>query len=647
MRRSRLGPRALQLPFPCASQPKAKSRKPTAPPCLGHWLAPSALILLLSAAALAQAPLIRRVAPPDWWQTGRRQSLRLLITGRHLRGVRAQVTPASFQARDMRASANGHYLLLTLAWQGRPAPAARITLSGPGGRAQTLFRFAAAPVHQPQGFGPDQVIYLVMVDRFARGRGPDPTISGALQPAAARGYHGGDFLGIRQHLDYFRRLGVGAIWLTPIYDNGPPQDYHGYSAINEYRVENHFGNLASLRALVAAAHRRGLRVIQDQVANHTGPENPWVRDPPEPDWFHGSVSDPPVASFDYAPLADPYASPAMRRAVTDGWFAGILPDLNQSNPDVARFDIQNSLWWLGETGMDGIREDTFPMVPCRFWRRWDRALQRAFPRVRMVGEVFDHRPWVTAYFERDCTAPAGAAAAAANDPLTVFDYPLYFAIRKVFAQGGTFAAIAQVLAQDRLYRHPDRLVTFLGDHDVPRFLTAAGGPAPAAVRKLQLAFAFLLTMRGEPMIYYGDEIGMTGGKDPNNRHNFPGGFPGSRPDAFTAAGRTPEQNQIWSTVHRLLRLRAQSPPLRHGQLRLLLVAQHQFAFWRRVGGQAALVIFNTAQHPALVRLPAGSWSRRSWRPALAIGAPLAPIGSGGSILMPPMSARIFSGAAAR
>ena len=271
----------------------------------------------------------------------------------------------------------------------------------------------------------------------------------------------------------------------------------------------------------------------------------------------------------------------------------MLPDLNQHDDEVARYEIQNSEWWLGETGMDGIREDTYPDVPCFFWRRWDAALRREFPRVTMVGEVLDPHPWVASYFENACLGRQ-----ASHGGLTVFDYPLYFALRDVFIQGKSFTEIRNVLAQDRLYRHPQRLVTFIGNHDMPRFLTAADG----SVARLKLAFTFLLTMRGEPLIYYGDEIGMTGGNDPENRHDFPGGFPGDSRDAFTAAGRTAQQNDIWNHVHSLLQLRRQHPALRHGNLKELVVNRQQFAYLRYLPGDAVLAVFNTAAHPAPVSL---------------------------------------------
>lgn len=563
-------------------------------------------LLWLGAAALAAAtaPSIHFVSPPAWWQATSRHSLRLMVTGEHLANVRVTADPHSFQPGDLHASADGHYLFFTLRWKGvPPAGPVHLSVANANGAAHADFSFTAGPRPDPPGVGPDDVLYLIMIDRFARGSGAQADAVGATHRDRARAYHGGDFSGIQQHLDYLKKLGIQAIWTTPIYDNGPQEDYHGYGAIDEYRVEEHFGTLASLRRLIAAAHRDGIKVVQDQVANHTGPTHPWVHDWPTPHWYNGIPGRPQTNDFNYVAIVDPHASRAMVSRTLDGWFGGVLPDLNQHDREVAQYEIQNAEWWLGAAGFDGIRQDTFPDVPCSFWRQWDATLRREFPHVTVVGEVFDPHPWVASYFENACLGQQ-----AGNSGLTVFDYPLYFALRDVFIQGKPFTEISDVLAQDRRYRHPGRLVTFIGNHDVPRFLTAAGGSAA----KLKLAFTFLLTMRGEPLIYSGDEIGMTGGKDPDNRHDFPGGFPGDQQNAFTAAGRTEQQNDIWNHVHRLLTLRRQHAALRHGALEELLATKQQFAYLRCLPGDAVLVALNTSSRPVTATLDQPAVQARTW-----------------------------------
>jgi glycosidase len=220
-----------------------------------------------------------------------------------------------------------------------------------------------------------------MPDRFANGdpANDDPPVSrGMYDRAKSRYYHGGDFRGVIQHLPYLKDLGVTAIWLTPIYDNvnhlnqrekyegQAITDYHGYGTVDFYGVEEHFGSLDDYRELVDRAHALGMKVIQDQVANHTGPYHPWVEDPPAPAWFHGTDAQHLSNSWRTWTLIDPHASPVAQASTLDGWFVGILPDLNQDDPEVARYLIQNTLWWIGRSGIDGIRQDTVPYVPRRF-----------------------------------------------------------------------------------------------------------------------------------------------------------------------------------------------------------------------------------------------------------------------------------------
>jgi glycosidase len=282
----------------------------------------------------------------------------------------------------------------------------------------------------------------------------------------------------------------------------------------------------------------------------------------------------------------------VREATLDGWFANILPDLNQDDPETARYIIQNSLWWVAMTGVDGIRQDTWPYVPRRFWRDWMAALKREFPRLKVVGEVFDGNPALVAFFEGGRTKWDGI-----DDKVdALFDFPLHFPMRRAFGEGGHLREVAQMLSHDRLYRDPASLVTFLGLHDVSRIRNDKG----ATTAGLKLGFTFLLTSRGTPLIYYGDEIGMPGGGDPDNRRDFPGGWRDDPRNAFEASGRTEEEQELFAHVQRLLRLRAERPGLR-GRTTRTFVATTQALVYRR--GET-LVALNNDTTATTVRLPA-------------------------------------------
>ncbi|MGA3028495.1 MAG: alpha-amylase family glycosyl hydrolase [Bryobacteraceae bacterium] len=569
-------------------------------------------LLAIAALSLCRAapPVVSRVEPPDWVTPRHDTTIRLLLSGRNLAG--AQVKPCdSLHAGKATASHNGSYLFVDL-WVPAGARPGRCSLRVSSEEGETLAPFAIAPrlAGGRQGFSPDDVIYLIMPDRFDDGdpSNDDPAIShGMFDRGKARYYHGGDLEGVRQRLPYLRNLGVTAIWLTPIYDNANHlnerekyngqaiTDYHGYGAVDFYAVDEHLGTLASYRQLIAEAHRLGIKVIQDEVANHTGPYHPWVSDPPTPHWFNGLDIDHLTNTWQTWTILDPHATTALRRSTLDGWFANILPDLNQDNPEVARYLIQNTLWWIGRTGLDGIREDTVPYVPRTFWRQWTGAIHREFPAVKVVGEVFDGDPALVSFFQGGRAGFDGVDTGID----TVFDFPLYYAVRNVFAHHASPAELARVGAHDALYPDASRLVTFLGLHDVARFMNEEG----ASMDDLARAFTFLFAFRGTPMIYYGDEIGMPGGNDPDNRRDFPGGWPGDARNAFEAAGRSADENRLFDRIRLLAGLRRHSEALRRGRLADLLSNEHAYAFARIAGDDCAIAIFHEGAEGETLRIP--------------------------------------------
>jgi neopullulanase len=552
-------------------------------------------------AGRAAGARITKLDPPNWW-AGFTRNIEVLATGRNLEGAKAACSYPGVKIVRSKVTDDGRYLLvwLDIAADAQPGDAV-LQVRTPAGETSVTF-----PLQQRistavnfQGFSDDDVIYLIMPDRFADGDRSNDEIAGShtYDRANPRAYHGGDLEGIREHLDYLRRLGVTTIWLTPIVENDPAsaQDYHGYGAVDEYAVEPHFGALSDLQELVREAHAKNLKVILDFVPNHVGPSHPWVDAPPEPDWFHGTKGHHATSNGTFQFLADPHAPPRYWRDVIDGWFAGILPDLNQDNPDVAQYFIENALWWAEETGIDGYRLDTLPYVSRQFWSKWHEALHAVYPRMTTVGEVFSFDPEITSFFVGGRNEFDGIDTGVT----TVFDFPLFNALRAALSQAAPMQAIVNVIAHDRLYPHPGLLVPFLGNHDVPRLASVPG----MSDAKLKFAFSLLLTMRGIPEIYYGDEIGMTGGGDPDNRHDFPGGFPGDAHNAFLESGRTPEQQALFSSVQRLLRLRHDHGALRHGQLWNISWSKTAYAFARVSASEKVLVVANAgtaAQNIALV-----------------------------------------------
>ncbi len=560
----------------------------------------------------ANAPVVTKVEPPSWW-LNLTPELMLLLSGHNLEATRVACNLRSIVVERTEATAGGDYLFVWVEI-GRDTQSGTAVCRVTTPTGMTTFELPLAPramrLGKFEGLSKEDVIYLIMPDRFADG---DPTND---DPADARGmhdranpraYHGGDLRGIREHLPYLKDLGVTTLWLTPILKNGAAQDYHGYGAVDLYAVDPHLGTIADYQELVAEAHKQGMKVIFDFVANHVGPKHPWVAEPPLPDWFHGTPqhhldssggvsgtfygqADKQSTGHDpFEVLTDPHATQRLSRNLTEGWFFNVLPDMNTENEIVAEYLLQNSIWWAETSGLDGYRLDTFPYVSRKFWSNWNAGLHQIYPYLTTIGEVFHPDPSVTSFFEGGQRRFDGIDSGLN----TLFDYPMYFAMRDVLLQGAPVGRIPDILRSDWLYSRPDMLVTFFANHDVPRFASAAGS-SPA---KLKLAFGLTLTLRGIPELYYGDEIGMQGGGDPDNRRDFPGGWPGDAKNAFTAEGRTAAQQELFTYVQTLLRLRREHPALESGKLWHLFSDDTAYVFLRETEDERVVVAFNNAATP--------------------------------------------------
>jgi len=550
-------------------------------------------------ARAGQAPIVRKIEPPNWW-VDYTPELTLLLTGQDLDGARVESATAGATVLGSDASANGHYFFvhLRLSPDLKPGSVSLRMLSAGGSMQVSLpLRARADSRGRFEGFSRDDVIYLIMPDRFADG---DPSndrpagSTGVYDRSQPKAYHGGDLRGIRQHLDYLHDLGVTTLWLTPVWKN-TDSDYHGYHVVDFYALDDHMGSMQEYQALVADAHRLGMKVLIDYVVNHTGPHDPWANDPPTPTWFHGTPAHHLEASYNFSGLVDPHASLREYLSTLDGWFANKLPDLNQDDPALALYLAQNAMWWTETAQLDGFRQDTFPFSSRQFWSGWHERLRQVYPRINDIGEVWDGDSTITSFFEGGRKQFDGIDSGLA----TVFDFPLYFALRDVVIKGAPMGKIVEVLRHDELYPHPEMLVTFIGNHDDRRFVSEEGSN-PA---KLKAALSLLLTLRGIPQIYSGDEIAMPGGDDPDNRRDFPGGFPGDPRNAFTASGRTAEQQDVFAYVQSLLALRKGHAALRTGKQWHIGWDDTYYAFLRELPEEKLLVVYNNAPKALELDIP--------------------------------------------
>ena len=590
-----------------------------------------AALLLLALKLAAGEARIDRVEPPNWWAGHSRNPVRLMFAGTNLFGARI-ASSGDLLASNITVNAAGTYAFADVFIPRDAVPGPRsLKLATPNGEAQTSFYISEPLLNENRfaGFTPDDTIYLIMPDRFANGdpSNDNPAISpGLLDRSKSRYYHGGDFQGIINRLPYLRNLGVTALWLTPWYDNvnhlnrrekynrdnqrtvagDPITDYHGYGAVDFYGVEEHFGDMAKLRDLADAIHQSKMKLIQDQVANHTGPYHPWVSNSPTPTWFNGTPAHHLDNSWQTWTLAVPNPPQDKLRSTLDGWFINVLPDLNQNDPETATYLIQNSLWWVGMTGVDAIRQDTLPYVPRTYWSKWTAAIKQQYPHLTILGEVFEGKPELVSFFQGGRARFDGVDSGID----TLFDFPLCYAIRDVFAKGQPMTRLDSVLGADSNYVNARTLVTFIGLHDLPRFMNEPG----ATIEGLELAFAFLLTTRGTPMIYYGDEIAMPGRGDPDNRRDFPGGWPEDKRNAFTPEGRTADEASVHQYVRKLLALRRELEPLRRGDTVLLHSNERSRAYARVTSEAGVIVVLNTGNQTEIIRLdlPAALAAQPHW-----------------------------------
>lgn len=568
----------------------------------------------LSKASAQSAPTVFTVEPPSWWAGHSINPVRLLVRGANLEGARITAASPEISPSAALVNSSGRYLFLSV-WIN---PAAKpgdypLRLETPAGQTTIPFHVNAQldAATNFQGITNDDVIYLIMPDRFSDGDSANDAPIGSPREANdrqnPRAFHGGDFRGIIKHLSYLKELGVTAIWLNPWYENWngvatcdkpwcPNTSYHGYGATDYYNVEDHFGDMNALRELVRQAHSLGIKVIQDQVANHVGSHHPWLSDAPLDDWFHGTTANHLKNPFRADLLLSPNAAAEERRPTLDGWFDDSLPDMNQEEPEVARYEIQNSLWWIGMTGIDGIRQDTIQYMPRPFIRDLSRALHREYPRMWMVGEVFDRDPVQTAFF-----IGGHRGWDQINTELdSVFDFPLWQTSLDVFTNKKPVRALRDQLKYDALYPDPRRLTTMLSNHDVRRTISLPGMTIEGAM----LHTAFLLSVRGIPQLYYGDEIAMAGGEDPDNRRDFPGGFPGDPRNAFTKGGRTLEEERMFEWTRDWIQLRRQHPAIRRGRTIDLVYDDDAYIFARRDENETVIICLNRAANLKRAVIPA-------------------------------------------
>ena len=581
-------------------------------------------LLLGTTLTMNAAVKIDRIEPTDWYVGLKDASLQLMVYGKDIKTADVTTDYPGVKIDSLVRLDSPNYLLVYM--NVKDAQPGTMTLLFQQGKQKKKVNYTLKAREKKgeerYGFSNADVLYMLMPDRFASGRTDNDQIKGLrpykndrTQPSLR---HGGDLEGIRQHLDYFKELGVTALWFTPVLENDSPDHgtqstYHGYATTNYYRVDPRFGSNEEYRQLCDEAHAKGIKIVMDMIFNHSGYEHPWTLDMPSKDWLNtpewlspenqakavemktmdgaAKVNDKYLqTSYKLTPVVDPYASKIDLHETVDGWFVPTMPDLNQRNPHVIKYLIQNSIWWIETVGIDGIRMDTYPYADRDAMAQWMKIIGEEYPNFNTVGETWVTEPAYTAAWQKD------SKLSEKNSYLpTVMDFAFYDRINQAKneetdAWWNGFNRIYNNFVYDYLYPNPSNVMAFLENHDTDRFL--GEGKDTVALKQ---ALALLLTVNRTPQLYYGTEVLMNGTKhitDGNVRKDFPGGFPGDTKNCFTREGRTQAENAMFDWLSRLLHWRQGNDVIIKGKQTQFIPFNGIYVIARQYNGKTVLTILN-------------------------------------------------------
>ena len=532
--------------------------------------------------------------PAFWWSGMKNPELQLMVYGENIASFRPSVSYPGVKLKSSVALESPNYLLVYLDVENAQPGSFDITFTKDKKQIKMPYELKARKKDacKIKGFDSSDVLYLIMPDRFANG---DPSNDNLVMKTTYKtdrndpsARHGGDLAGIEKHLDYIEDLGVTAIWLNPVLENDMQGgSYHGYATTNYYRVDPRFGTNEDYVRLIDKTHAKGMRVVMDMIFNHCGSDHIWMKDVPSKDWFN-NLDKYVETSHVKEVYFDPYASEYDTRRMVDGWFVPSMPDLNQRNPHVATYLIQNSIWWIEYSGVDGIRQDTYPYADYKMMVDWCNAIYREYPDYNIVGEAWMNQTMGTAFWQKDSKLNERG-----NTMLkSVMDFRLMgLSHSAFFGDAGGMQALYEHLAYDYAYADIYNVLRFLDNHDTDRFLPAM----PEKLDAFKQGIAFMLTIPGIPQFYYGTELLMNGTKQKGDgyiRLDVPGGWPGDAVNQFEASGRTDIQNEAWNYMQKLLKWRKGNEVIAKGKMKHFVPQNGVYVYARNLNGKQVVVIMN-------------------------------------------------------
>jgi neopullulanase len=552
-------------------------------------------VLITSGVHAQQAP--ERVEPPFWWSGMYHDEVQVMFYGKDIGLTRVEVSYPGLEVKEVVAVESPNYLFVYFDISAAAAGEVIVNFRS-GRRLAYTYTFVLKEREQGsryrEGFDASDAIYLLMPDRFANGDPENDDIPGMLETANRSnpdGRHGGDIQGIVNNLDHIAGMGFTALWINPVLENNQPRySYHGYAATDFYQVDARFGTNEDYKNMVKWANEKGIKVIKDMIFNHCGHHHWWMSDLPTPDWLN-RWDEFTRTTYRMTTILDPHASEADYKHMADGWFDTNMPDLNQRNRLMAKYLIQNSVWWIEFAGLSGIRMDTQPYADRFFMADWGAYVMAEYPQFNIVGESWIGIPAILSYFQGGKHNHDGYDS---HIP-SVFDFSLYDAVGMAFKEGHGWDSgmmrLYNSLTQDFLYADPYNLVVFGDNHDTDRLFTRVGGH----IDKLKLALTFLFTTRGIAQMYTGTELLKSAYEHDGHgpmRSDFPGGWPGDTVNAFTKEGRTTEQNQVVAHISRLLNYRKHTAALHDGKLMHFVPQNNVYVYARYNDQQTIMVVLN-------------------------------------------------------
>ncbi|WP_421131467.1 glycoside hydrolase family 13 protein [Alteromonas sp. A079] len=559
------------------------------------------LVALAAMCMVAVSTIVRadeqdlKVYPPHWWAGMASPALELMLHGEDIADSRVTTDSVGVTIDDVTRLDSNNYLFVSLNLANAKDQTLSLRLLDKKGTVRVVpYSLHARRKHssQREGFSGKDAIYLIAPDRFANGEVNNDEVAGYREGVTrdkAGGRHGGDIQGIMNNLSYVSSLGFTQVWTMPLLENAMEDySYHGYSITDFYNIDPRFGTNALFKEMSSEAREQGIGIIMDMVLNHIGSSHIWLSDAPSSDWINNNgrfVG----TTHKRESLHDPHGVDADKKAFSNGWFVPTMPDLNQRNPHLANYLIQQAIWWVEYADLSGIRVDTYSYSDKAFLSAWTQRLMAEYPRLNIVGEEWSVNPAITAYWQRGSYRRDGYESALPS----VMDFPLQQAVIEAINSKESWSSgltrIYETLATDFLYGNANDLVVFADNHDMRRVFTQVDGD----LRHWNMAMTFFLTTRGIPQVFYGSEILMDNGTSDDHgiiRADFPGGWPDDKINAFTGKGLTDSQHWATSRIKTLLHLRRQYPALFEGNLTHYAPEEGIYTYFRHTDDPASPLI---------------------------------------------------------